>query len=1298
MGAKRKRKLQAARQPPSQSAPALTSVGLDAEDVLATDLRQGEFDTGGADSNALVLPAAKSTTHRESEKPNAPLKLSKKAARKLRKLQEEGERRKLRAEAYSLLSTHSLTQEQQQLLKPSSRRGQEDTVKEKLRHALKLERAGVPVPNTLLTRKRTSSPDRDETAQNDRAPSTEVDIQCTADTQQVSSPPNKLLAIGAPSNGQTGNGLGHQERAAKKQKSETDINVPASTVRMVKCAQDQSERLAVAVNPSAQVEAQVTPQRKRWRQNRKKKAAAAGSEAYVAPVVKHEQEEDHMEVQVAPAANVAPVQRVKQEDTAQVARPAQGPAVRKPVYVKHVQRPAEIEEARAGLPIIAQEQEIMETVNDNPISIICGETGSGKTTQVPQFLYEAGYGSRDCEAHPGIVGVTQPRRVAVLATARRVAHELGLHLGKEVGFQVRHDRRLGPDANLLLRRYSVIIIDEAHERSLNTDILIGLLSRIVPLRQTLYKEQLAKCSPGRIPEIRPLRLVIMSATLRVEDFVQNQRLCPIPPPVLRIPARQYPVTVHFNRRTELHDYIGAAFKKVSQIHQKLPDGGVLVFVTGQHEVESLCRRLRRAFPYGNNRKGAANVAEDKTVVDAETLVAADGDEDVYDRQNHFDLDRGDEDDDEAAYGTDNEDAIDDDATVSTDDDEVKDATENAKPTETLHVEDMAKKGTDKEPGSLHVLPLYALLPAAKQLQVFAPSPANARLIVVATNVAETSITIPGIRYVVDTGRAKQLNCDQRTGMTTFKVDWISKASADQRAGRAGRTGPGHCYRLYSSAHYTNNFAPFAPPEVERIAIDSVVLQMKAMGIEKVVNFPFPTPPERSALAAAESTLQALGALSAAASMLTPLGKSMAAFPVSPRHARLLLAATEGAEVGSAQHLELLSLAVGVAAALSVENPFLRDIQVKPKTKALGEGNDEEANGTEKEKEEAKKQSDRARQAHNKFMNHNSDALSVLNALRAYEAAGATTEFCQRNFLHAKTMHEMHMLRQQLARIAVQQFASTSSATASAQEALCSIPVPKRAQEAVLQRAICAGWVDRVAKRLRVHERRTDDVEHRRAVRYLSVASADTVYLHPSSALAKACPEFVAYNELVQTSRPYMKTVTSVSPNSLSHLAPTLCSFSQPLPEPSAWYDGASDEVKCWVSVTFGRHNWELPLHAITHPDAAQRTTIFAVALLSGSVLPSIQHIAQHYALQPNAMLQAAAATQPRVAELLHALEKAPRVAGVVALSQRWTADRRFLFPQLAAWLKPNQRAGLTAVWPKLLEEAAARAAELARTC
>ena len=264
-------------------------------------------------------------------------------------------------------------------------------------------------------------------------------------------------------------------------------------------------------------------------------------------------------------------------------------APREPAVFVEIKRDPEIQAARLQLPILAEEQSVMEAIKGKDIVIICGETGSGKTTQVPQFLFEAGFSKQ------GLIGVTEPRRVAAVSMSKRVAMEMSMSCDT-VSYQIRYEGNVSEktlvkfmtdgvllkeiESDFLLSKYSAIVLDEAHECSVYTDILIGLLSRIVPLRKKQGKN---------------LKLIIMSASLCVADFTSNAYLFPTPPPAVSVESRQYPVSVHFNKHTP-EDYLQEAYRKVCKIHRTLPPGGILVFVTGQGEVHSLCKKLRRTFP------------------------------------------------------------------------------------------------------------------------------------------------------------------------------------------------------------------------------------------------------------------------------------------------------------------------------------------------------------------------------------------------------------------------------------------------------------------------------------------------------------------------------------------------------------------------------------------------------------------------------------------------------------------------------------------------------------------------------
>lgn len=394
-------------------------------------------------------------------------------------------------------------------------------------------------------------------------------------------------------------------------------------------------------------------------------------------------------------------------------------------FVVRFERDPKIQEQRSKLPVYMHEQQIVEALRHNDVVIITGATGSGKTTQVPQFLLEEGFGDARSPGQTGLVAVTQPRRVAAIACAKRVAQETGGAVGDVVGYQVRHRGALSrttrlkfvtdgvllreAEEDLLLTRYSTVVIDEAHERSLNTDLLLALLSRSVALRR-------ADASEAR----GPLKLIVMSATLDVEGvFVGDGSLFPRAP-VVSVPARQFPVTVHFARATP-GDYVEEALRKVKKIHRRLPPGGVLVFVSGRREVEELCTKIGDTF------------GDRKVKVEGSSVMLG-----------------------------------------------------------------------------VKVLPFFALLPEAQQHLVFNNFGDNVRKIVVATNIAETSVTIPGITYVVDSGKVKeQVYGGHGAGLlSSFQVQWVCKASAEQRTGRAGRTGPGHAYRLYSSAVFDQQFKDF----------------------------------------------------------------------------------------------------------------------------------------------------------------------------------------------------------------------------------------------------------------------------------------------------------------------------------------------------------------------------------------------------------------------------------------------------------------------------------------------------------
>ncbi|XP_059379339.1 probable ATP-dependent RNA helicase DHX37 [Carassius carassius] len=914
----------------------------------------------------------------------------------------------------------------------------------------------------------------------------------------------------------------------------------------------------------------------------------------------------------------------------------------KPAVFIPVDRLPEIQEARLRLPILAEEQVIMEAVRENECVVLCGETGSGKTTQVPQFLYEAGYASSG-----GIIGVTEPRRVAAISMSHRVATEMNFPSGS-VSYQIRYEGNVTENTKIkfmtdgvllkeiqrdfLLQKYSVVIIDEAHERSVYTDILIGLLSRIVPLRN---KKGL------------PMKLIIMSATLRVEDFTENKRLFRTPPPVIKVEARQFAVTVHFNKRTPVDNYTGEAFRKICKIHRMLPPGGILVFLTGQAEVHSVCRRLRKAFPYRPQREHTDPM---ETEEDLKKSKRAKKKKNMslprinLDSYSALPVDEGDED---RQAGIDDDDNEGSDLELELGDHPDSDHEEKADPSIPLYV-----------------LPLYSLLAPEQQAKVFRPPPAGARLCVVATNVAETSLTIPGIKYVVDCGRVKKRFYDRVTGVSSFKVTWISQASANQRAGRAGRTEPGHCYRLYSSAVF-GDFSLFSEAEITRRPVDDLVLQMKDLNIEKVVNFPFPTPPSPEALISAEQLLISLGALeepprhgrlsemerARLSCPITPLGRAMAAFPVAPRYAKMLAL---GRQQGCMPYI------ITIVAAMTVREIF--------------EDYDRPAASEEESTQMAGKKA-RCVQMRRLWAGQGpsvqlGDLMVLLGAVGACEFAGCTRQFCEENGLRYKAMLEIRRLRGQLTN-AVNAVCSDAGVFVDNKMA-----PPTESQVLCLRQIVLAGLGDHIARRVQAEE--LLDPKWRNG--YKTPLLDDPVFIHPSSALHKTLPEFVVYQEIMETTKMYMRGVCAIQAEWIPKLLPQYCHFSAPEESPAPWLCPLSGRVKCHQQSTFYRVSWKLPAIEMDYPEGLEHYKLFAKFFLEGQVCPKIEQFSRCLLSSPSTMLKTWAKLQPRTEALLTALVS-ENVNNRTSLEAAWKKDERYLLSAFCQWLPESLHAEVSKSWP-----------------
>jgi len=793
-------------------------------------------------------------------------------------------------------------------------------------------------------------------------------------------------------------------------------------------------------------------------------------------------------------------------------------------YSVHVERTEAIQESRSNLPILQREQEIMEAIHKNPVVVVKGETGSGKTTQLPQFLFEAGFGDKEGPS-PGMIGITQPRRVAAVSMAKRVAEELGDH-GDRVAHQIRFDttvssktavkfmtdgillRELSQD--LLLQKYSVIVIDEAHERSVNTDLLIGMLSKIVPARMKKSEQY---------PHPKPLKLVIMSATLNIEDFLHEKLFSSgLRPPIVQAEGRQHKVTTHFALKSRA-DYIEEVIAKVKRGHRKLPRGGILVFLTGQNEIKHVLSRLRADIVRSSNKTS-------DTMLPRMRISAMEAPLEM----------------DDVEFGTFERSAVienDDDIDILVDEDEADQEFEisDEEEDEPALLATTSDHSKNREPyDTVHLLPLYSQLPTKEQLRVFEAPPEGARMIVLATNVAETSLTIPGIRYVFDCGRSKERKYNTETNVQTFEIDYVSKASAQQRAGRAGRTGPGHCWRLYSSAVYEQFFPDHAEPEILRTPAENIVLQLKGFRYPRpVTDFPFPSPPPNNVLEKAEKLLRNLGAISGPTGTITDLGKNLSIYPLPPRLGKILVNAIEQPKI--------LSEILAMTAALSVDDIFINETHIDQ----FPANRDEDARSyinheENEEREKAHQQYGRAQALFSK-QDKTSDAIKLLTAVQLYLEAPNKETFCHQHFLRPKPMFEISQLLNQL-----RSMIQTNNPYLNTKD----MPLKPKLNTASLQRInelISSGYIDQIALRHDLHP--TPPVLPKRPTRtidipYLPLSPLNshspalldrTLFIHPSSVLArlspKAAPEYVIYRYLQSSQAHSISTTSTNNDNSNS---------------------------------------------------------------------------------------------------------------------------------------------------------------------
>ncbi|KAJ1609561.1 DHR1/Ecm16p/kurz and HrpA-like SFII helicase [Cryptosporidium canis] len=993
-----------------------------------------------------------------------------------------------------------------------------------------------------------------------------------------------------------------------------------------------------------------------------------------------------------------------------------------------IKRTPEIELQRSELPVRVYEFEILDSVENNDIVIVTGATGSGKSTQVPQMLYESGYcqarKTQDSHVVQGeknlMIGLTQPRRIAATSLSNRIGEELNDH--KLVGYQIRYDKRSCTNdtvikvmtdgvllqeiqRDLLCSKYSVILIDEAHERTVNTDILIGLLSRIVLFRREEYNREMKQ---GQTDILPPLKLIIMSATLRVTDFSENPKLFPKPPPIVNIETPNFPVTLHFSKTTP-RDYISAAYKKIQQIHNKLPPGSILVFVTGKKEVNLLVNMINNktksrvkkgllADKLGSSRMStlldfAENNLEEEEIGE-DDFEDSDLEEDSNDEEEDLEKEKDLEEEEEKDLEEEDDEGSgskgvwesfgkkdsrkrkirlhkDVDSSIwrgggamESSEDEEEGVNEPAKQEKSNHER--------REKVQLRAIPLYASMSFDEQRKAFKlPESNNVRHVIISTNVSETSITIPNVRYVIDTGKEKRREYSKGSDSSRFTIEWISKASANQRSGRAGRVGPGHCYRLYSSPIYEHAFPKFAPIDILCIPLDSVLLYMHSLGIPDILGFPFPTPPERSQIDKAYQLLTILGSVESKRSRyeLTNQGISLSGFPLSPRFAKILLLTTayirKNLQEDSKCSMELLQHACILASYLAVGN--LRDESFSDFNDMVNDGSSGNEFGSIP-----------------KNMGNDME-LNLWFCIKYLEYYGSGTKrersvadrFCRKFELNPRGMSEIRMMAIQLFNMTKKRYLDEFEVSSHIIWPPCH---PNFTQKHLLRNFVIACFIDHIAVR------NDGNLVSKVSYQISSESSnSNSVFIHPRSVIRNTKPKILVYSQVISSSDKSTHNlcdcllITAEDISKATSLKHPLIDCSKILSFPAPYYSTESDAIFGYCTPKYRNNSVIIDLPSSEIQLGANNNTTFetfARAILDGKVFKEFKNprISRFIKVKNN--------SSNNFKLLVFTLEKS-RIHNKSELVSKFKSKRDFLLKNILQLYEISAHNDIRSFWPPI---------------